>query len=104
MADMTEIGLKMRGPKGTGRVMVLDVDYSSTKYHIFLSERASRHAYSPRPPEGMTAYDLESIIREAGSEEDLGFRYYVYPELQTELKPILTADPFAGKYFDRDDE
>ncbi|HWD38575.1 MAG TPA: hypothetical protein VG944_06980 [Fimbriimonas sp.] len=104
IADMTDVGRKMRGADGTGRIMVLDVDYSSTKYHIFLSERAARHAYYLRPPEGMTAYDLQHILDEAGGEEVLEFRYFVYPELQTELKPLLSADPYAGKYFDRDDD
>jgi hypothetical protein len=94
----------MRGPDGAGRVLVLDVDYSSTKYHIYLRERASRHAYYLRPPDGMDAYDLAKILDEAGGEGELEFRYYVYPELQTDLKPILTADPYARKHFERNDD
>jgi hypothetical protein len=102
--DLTEIARKMRGPDGAGRVLVLDVDYSSTKHHVYLRERASRHAYYLRPPEGMTAYDLERILDEAGGESELEFRYYVYPELHTDLKPVLTADPYAEKHFARSDE
>jgi hypothetical protein len=100
---MHDIARKMRGPDGKGRVMVLDVDHSSTKHHIYLGERASRHAYYLRPPDGMNANDFKAILDEAGGEEELGFRYWVYPELHTDLKPILTADPYAGKYFARDD-
>jgi hypothetical protein len=84
--------------------MVLDIDYSSTKHRIYLRERASRHAYYLRPPEGMTAHDLKGILDEAGGEDELGFRYYVYPELDTDLKPLLGADLYAGKYFERDDD
>jgi len=94
----------MRGPDGKGRVLVLDVGYSSTKYRIYLGGQASRHAYYLRPPEGMNAYDLEKIVKEAGGEEAFGFRFFAYPELHTDLKPILSADPYAGKYFERDDE
>lgn len=102
--DETELARRMRGPDGTGKVMVLDVDRSSTKYHVYLRERASRHAYYLRPPEGMDAYDLKRILDEAGGESALEFRYYVYPELHTDLKPILTADPYAQKHFERNDE
>jgi hypothetical protein len=102
-ADMLEIARKMRGPGGTGRVLVLDVDYSSRKHGIELGARANRHAYYLRPTAGMKAADLERILDEAGGEEELAFHYYVYPELQTDLKPLLSADPFAGKNFERDD-
>jgi hypothetical protein len=101
--DMHEIARKMRGPGG-GRVAVLDVDYSSRKYGIALGGRASRHAYYLRPADGMDATDLKSLLDEAGGEAKLTFRYYIYPELHTDLKPILTADPFAEKYFFRNDD
>ena len=94
----------MRGPDGTGRVVVLDVDYSSRAYHIFLGDRANRHAYYLRPPAGMNANDFKALLDEVGGEEELGFRYWVFPELHTDLKPIITADPFAEKYFQRDNE
>jgi len=103
-ADMLEVARKMRGPGGTARVVVLDVDYSSSKYNVYLGVRASRHAYYLRPPEGMVAADFKKILDDAGGEEGLMFRYFVYPEVQTELKPILSADPFAEKYFDRNED
>jgi hypothetical protein len=101
---MHDIARKMRGPDGTARVLVLDVDFSSTKYRIYLRETASRHAYYFKPPEGMHANDFKRILDDAGGEDHFGFRYWVYPELHTDLKPILTADPFAGKYFGRDND
>lgn len=102
--DPIEIARKMRGPEGAGRVLVLDVDHSSRKYRVWLRERASRHAYYLRPAEGMDANDLKRILDEAGRETELGFRYYVYPELDTDMKPLLSADPYAEKHFERNDD
>lgn len=101
--NMLEMARQMRGPDGSGRVFVLDIDHATTKYGISLGIRTTRHAYYLRPPEGMHASDLKKVLDEAGGEETFAFRYFIYPELQMELKPLLTADPFAGKYFDRDD-
>jgi hypothetical protein len=99
MWEMLEIARKMRGPDGKGRVMVLDVHHSSTKYRIHLGNRATRNAYYIRPPAGVSAHDLKQILDEAGGEAEFEFRYFPYPELETELKPLLSADPYASKNF-----
>jgi hypothetical protein len=96
---MLEVARKMRGPDGTARVLVLDVSYEATKYRVYLGNSASRHAYYLRPPEGLAAIDLKKILDEAGGEAELEFRYHAYPELDTDLKPLLTADPYAAKHF-----
>lgn len=101
--NVLEIARKMRG-RDNGRVMVLDIDYASRKYGVYLGVWASRHAYYLRPPPGMIAADLKKILDQSGGEEGLAFRYYIYPELETDLKPLLTADPFAEKHFPRNEE
>jgi hypothetical protein len=96
---MHEIARRFRGPDGRGRVMVLDVAHSAAKFHVYLGNRASRHAYYLKPPPELTAKDLEQFLDEAGGETTLEFRYHTYPELETELKPILSQDPFAERHF-----